>query len=261
MARYTDFAAVIFDVDDTLLDNRSRIPGRRLHERSRLAAIHDVAKRRGIPELQQVTFQENLEGFLTAPVHTLESAVWNIMFRRGLVAVNEPDPTNKIFQEIVELKNKLHEKLLRKEGQEVPGASTFVKNLAIHGFKGKMAIASTAVRRDIDIFLEKVELTPLFPDVHIISKDRVTHPKPHPEAFELAFQSLGLPPELKARTLVFEDDPRGIMAAKAAGMHVFAITVCFDKAKLEGLQVAPDFVADSYAEFAVELGLPATLKA
>lgn len=260
MARFSDFTAAIFDVDDTLLDNRSSTSGPSLHERSRLRAVHRVGKRHGIVALQQVTIQENLEGFTTAPAHTLESAVWNIMFRCGLVAVNEPDPTNQIFREIVALKDKLHEKLLREEGREVVGASDFVRRLAANGFDGKLAIASTAVRRDIDIFLEKVGLTGLFPDAHIIAKDRITHPKPHPEAFDLAFQMLDLPPGTKSKVLVFEDDPRGIMAAKAAGMHVFAIATRYDKERLAKLAVAPDFIAESYAEFANHLGLPATLK-
>ena len=260
MPRFTDFAAAIFDVDDTLLDNFPRQIGRRLHERSRRAAIQEIGKRHGIRKLAEIDIQENLEGFLTAPVHTLESTVWNIMFRSGLVAVNTPDPTNKVFQEIVQLKTKLHAKLLRDEGEEVPGASAFVRSLATHGFQGKLAIASSAVRSEIHIFLDKVGLTEFFPEKYIISKENVTHAKPNPEAFQLAFASLDLPQEAKAKTLVFEDDPRGIMAAKAAGMHVFAITTCFDKDKLEALEVPPDFVADSFAEFAARLDLPATLE-
>lgn len=259
--QYSDFVGAIFDVDDTLLDNKPGIPGQGLHERSRLAALQEVGKRRGIPELLQVTPRENLDGFLNAPVHTLEAAVWNIMYGRGLVTVNVPDPKNKIFQEIVALKNKLHEKILREEGEEVPGASAFVRALAANGFEGKLAIASTAVRRDIDIFLEKTALNHLFPDSRIISKDKLTHAKPHPEAFNKAFAALGLPPDTnKAKVMAFEDDPRGIMSAKAAGMCVFAITTRYSREKLAELEVPPDFIADSFAEFSRLLGLPATLK-
>jgi len=256
MPKYSDFVGVIFDVDDTLLDNFPRQLGKRLHERSRRAAIHEVGRRHGIKALEAITPQENLDGFLTAPVHSLESAVWNIMFRAGLVAANTPEPDNPIFQEIVRLKTELHEKILREEGQEVPGASAFVRSLAAHGFDGKMAIASTAVRREIDIFLDSVGLTELFPDERIISKAEVTHVKPHPEAFNLAFQRLNLPEGDKSRVLVFEDDPRGIMAAKAADMYVCAITTCFDREVLEQAAVPPDLIADSFAEFAKLLGLP-----
>lgn len=257
--QYSGFAGAIFDVDDTLLDNKPGVPGQGLHERSRLAALREVGKRRGVPELLQVTLQENLDGFLNAPVHTLEAAVWNIMYGRGLVPINVPDPNNKIFQEIVALKNKMHEKILREEGEEVPGASAFVRALAANGFEGKLAIASTAVRRDIDIFLEKMALTNLFPDARIISKDKLTHAKPHPEAFNKAFDTLGLPPDAKTKVMAFEDDPRGIMSAKAAGMCVFAITTRYSRKKLAELDVPPDFIADSFAEFSRLLGLPATL--
>jgi beta-phosphoglucomutase-like phosphatase (HAD superfamily) len=256
MLRYTDFAGVIFDVDDTLLDNMPRDPVRRLHERSRLAAVHEAGQRHGILALEQFSAEDNLNAFLTASVHTLEAAVWNILFMTGQVATNEIDPNNQLFREIVQRKEDLHEKILREEGNEVPGASQFVKSLAEHGLKGKMAVASTALRRDIDIFFEKTSLTPLFSDKRIISKDKVTHAKPHPEAFELAFATLGLPAELKPKVAVFEDDPRGIMAAKAAGMYVFAITTCFDKEHLLAQLIKPDVVADSFAEFAQLIGLP-----
>lgn len=255
MPKYSDFSGVIFDVDDTLLDNLPRDPVRRLHERSRLQAIHTVGKRHGIKELRRVTAQQNIDGFLTAPAHSLRSAVWNIMYIAGLVAVNEPDDTNQIFQEIVNLKDQLHEKLLREEGNEVPGASAFVRSLAANGFKDKMAIGSTAVPRDINIFLEKTGLTPFFPKERIISLENITHPKPHPEVFELAFKTLGL--KDKTKVLVFEDDPRGIMAAKAAGLQVYAITTAYDRGHLAAQPVAPDLIADSFAEFRQLLGLPA----
>lgn len=256
MIKYSDFAGIIFDIDDTLLDNLPRDPVRRLHERSRLAAFHQVGKARNIPELLAVTPQQNLDAWLNAEVHSLEGAVWTVLFEQGLVADENIQHDNQLLLEVVALKDKLHEKILLEEGEEVPGASAFVRTLAANGFEGKMAIASTAVRRDALLFLDKVDLRRLFPDERIITKEGVTHLKPHPELFDTAFKTLGLPQSDKSRILVFEDDPRGVMAAKAAGMFVCVITTGYDREAFAKSTVPPDMIADSYAEFADKLGLP-----
>jgi beta-phosphoglucomutase-like phosphatase (HAD superfamily) len=47
--------------------------------------------------------------------------------------------------------------------------------------------------------------------------------------------------------LAVEDDPRGIMSAKAAGLFTAAITTRHSHASLETLAVAPDVTVDSYA--------------
>ena len=163
MPKYSDFTAVIFDVDDTLLDNLPRDPVRRLHERSRLAAFHQIGKARNIPELLEVTPEQNLNGWLNATEHSLDGAIWRVLFEQGLVVDENIERNNQLLRDIAELKDKLHEKVLLEEGEEVPGASDFVRLLAANGFEGKMAIASTAVRRDVTLFLKKVGLTPLFP--------------------------------------------------------------------------------------------------
>jgi len=245
----------IFDVDDTLLDNKPGLPGQGLHERSRLAAAHAVGKERGIPALEELTAQQNLDAFLNAPVHTLEAAVWNILVVTGVADSNVINPDNQVFQEIVALKNKLHQDILREFGTEVPGAVNFVKTLGQGSLRNKLAIASTAVRQDVDMFLGMTGLDSLFPDERIKTKESITHPKPNPEVFNLAFASLGLEEKDRKNVCAFEDDPRGIMAANAAELFVCAITTRFDKKSLSELDVAPDLIADSYQEFADYFGL------
>lgn len=245
----------IFDVDDTLLDNKPGVPGQGLHERSRLAAAHTVGKEHGIPELEALTARQNLDAFLNAPVHTLEAAVWNILAMTGLADSEVINPDDRVFQEIVALKNELHRDILRDFGTEVPGAINFVKALAQGNLWNKLAIASTAVRQDVDMFLGMTGLDGLFPDERIKTKESIMHPKPNPEVFNLAFASLGLSDKDKKNVCAFEDDPRGIMAAKAAGLYVCAITTRFDRKSLSELEVAPDLIADSYQEFAGYFGL------
>lgn len=240
----------IFDVDDTLLDNKPGVPGQGLHERSRLAAVHTVGKERGISALEKLTAQQNLDAFLSAPVHTLEAAVWNVLLMAGIADSEVINPDDQVFQEIVALKNELHKDILREFGTEVPGAVNFVRALGQGSLRNKLAIASTAVRQDVDMFLGMTGLDSLFPDERIKTKESITHPKPNPEVFNLAFASLGLNEKDRKNVCAFEDDPRGIMAARAAGLYVCAITTRFDRNSLGKLEVAPDLIADSYQEFA-----------
>jgi beta-phosphoglucomutase-like phosphatase (HAD superfamily) len=245
----------IFDVDDTLLDNKPGIPGKGLHEQSRLAAAHAVGIKYGIERLAQLSAQENLDAFLNAPVHTLEAAVWNILIMTGEADSETMNIEHPLLKEIVSLKNELHEDILMTQGEEVLGASAFVRGLAEQGLANKMAIASTAVRRDVDLFLGKMGLSAFFPAERIRTKEDITHPKPNPEVFNLAFESLGLTEVDRSRVCAFEDDPRGIMAAKAAGLFTCAITTRFSRDELRSLEISPDLIGDSYEEFSRLFGI------
>jgi len=250
MLSLADFQGAVFDVDETLLDTgASGDHAKALHERARRQALHEAGKRHNIPELLSVTPEENFRGFLDAPVHTLEGAVWHIMYTKGVVAVDEIEPANPLLREIVARKDELYENLLRTEGKPFPGAVEFVQWLAEEGLKDYLAVASTAIRRDIDIFFEMTGLTKYFPAERIVAKENVSHAKPHPEAFDKAFLTLGLPEDARAKVLAFEDNPRGIMSAKAAGLYTCAITTMYTREQLAALEVAPDLVAGSFDEF------------
>jgi HAD superfamily hydrolase (TIGR01509 family) len=247
--------AVIFDVDDTLLNNYPDGSKVNIHEQSRLMAAHQVGKRHAIPGLQVFTIEQCLEAFLNAKTHTLEGAAWEMLRMAGVVKSEEIDRSHPLLLEIIELKDQLHEAVLRKEGREVPGATRFVEGLAAKGLQGKMGIASTAYRRDVDIFLEMTQLHRFFPEPVIITRERFTNAKPHPDAFNTAFAALELPENSRKDVVAFEDDPRGIASAKAAGLYTCAITTRYDKYKLGALETPPDLVADSFAEFEAIFGL------
>ena len=257
MLHYTDFSAAIFDVDDTLIT--SYPPGHPMgvHEESRLEAVHRVGQKRHIAALANFGEQENRDAFRNASVHSMEGATWAILQRVGLAdsdVINYADP---LLLEIVSIKDDVHEERLRAFGAEVPGAAAFVRALAARGFKGKLAVASTGTRRDILLSLEVIGLADVFPDKQIITKESFfEHPKPHPMAFNLAFESLHLPTDTpREKVLAFEDDPRGIMSAKAAGLYVCAITTRYAKKELAAQPVTPDLICDSYKKFAEALGV------
>jgi HAD superfamily hydrolase (TIGR01509 family) len=51
----------------------------------------------------------------------------------------------------------------------------------------------------------------------IIGNDEVKNPKPDPEIYHLAMQKLQITPE---ETIIVEDSPHGVEAAKASGAEV-----------------------------------------
>ncbi|MGH7158258.1 MAG: HAD family hydrolase [Candidatus Saccharimonadales bacterium] len=248
----SDVRGVIFDVDDTLLSNHPPQISWGLHERSRVMAAQVAGKRHGIRGLQELTDAQAYRDFHDSSVHSLHGAIWQTLKRIGEVR-GELDLTHPLILEMVALKDDLHEKTLRKHGREVPGATKFVKSLAAGGLEGKLAVASTSYRRDVLVFFDMANLHPFFPDKRIITREKFTHPKPHPESFELAFASLGLPG--KTGVIAFEDDPRGVASAKGAGLFTCAITTRFSRDDLAKLDTPPDLIADSYAEFARLLGV------
>jgi HAD superfamily hydrolase (TIGR01509 family) len=250
------FKGAIFDVDDTILDNK---PGLSvyggLHEKSRFLATQKIAKEQGIRELLNITPKENFDAFAIAPVHSMEGAVWNLLFMKGLVASQAIDFDNELLKRIVQAKNEVHHKVVIEEAEEVPGASDFIRELDKQGMSGSLAIASAGILRDILLFLKKYDLQAIIPTEKIKSVESFTHSKPHPEVFELAFASLGLTDSDKKSVIAFEDDPRGIMSAVAAGLTVCAITRRYPREKLEELEIAPDFVIDTYEQAYAVVGM------
>ena len=117
------------------------------------------------------------------------------------------------------------------------------------------AAASGAQRDDVWAFLRMTKLDTLFEEQRVITRQDFTHAKPNPESFEAAFGTLGLADEDRAQVLAFEDDPKGVVSAKAAGLYVCGITSRYDAGGLARDGSAPDLVRGSYVEFAASLGI------
>ncbi len=80
------------------------------------------------------------------------------------------------------------------------------------------AVASNSERGWVDRVLEITGLTSRFRA--IATADEVAHPKPAPDVYLLAAERLGVLPQHCA---AFEDSPRGLAAAHAAGMFTVAV--------------------------------------
>jgi HAD superfamily hydrolase (TIGR01509 family) len=103
-----------------------------------------------------------------------------------------------------------------------PGIPEFVREAAA---LFPLAVASGALRHEIDYILEQIGLRKAF--AHITSAEDVTRGKPDPQPFLHALEGLRrqrdrlLNPE---SCLVIEDSLPGIRGAKAAGMRVLAVS-------------------------------------
>ncbi len=82
-----------------------------------------------------------------------------------------------------------------------------------------MAIGSAAIPYNIDFVLDNLDLRRFF--TAVVSADDVQESKPHPETFLSCAMYLDVKPE---DCIVFEDAPKGVEAARNAGMKAVVIT-------------------------------------
>jgi sugar-phosphatase len=105
---------------------------------------------------------------------------------------------------------------------EVPGARALLRALPAD----RWAVVTSAT---YDMARSRMRAASL-PDVDVlISADRVTHGKPHPEGFLAAAAALRMSPE---KCLVVEDSIAGIQAGIAAGMQVLGVTSHYTREQL-----------------------------
>lgn len=253
MKRPEHIAGAIYDVDDTLLDNQpdGNDPIDNLHQLARLEALKQFAAKDSVTyaKLLDVTPQENFDCFIESPVHTVAGAFYTLLKNRGFLT-GDVDPLNPLIIDLIALKNESYATALALYGKPIKGADDFVRDLASqYNIEDKNAIASTAILFDIQTFIDKYNLTYLFPDERIIDISRVSRPKPDPEAFDTAFRRLNLPDTARSNVVAFEDDPRGMLSARKAGLYVCGITTRYPREFLQKVEAKPDVIADTYEEF------------
>jgi beta-phosphoglucomutase family hydrolase len=90
-----------------------------------------------------------------------------------------------------------------------------------------LAIGTAAVPANVDFILSNLKLWEYFPV--IVTASDVTTSKPNPEVFLKAAEKLGVAPD---RCVVFEDAPKGIEAARRAGMKAVGISSYHTAAEL-----------------------------
>ena len=129
--------------------------------------------------------------------------------------------------------------LLATESHAFEGGRQLVRRLAA---KYRMGIASSAMRAEILIALDRLGLDEVF-DVIVTNEDVERH-KPDPQPYVLCAGRLGVEP---ARCVVFEDSVTGVASAKAAGMRVIAFTSTFTPGELSAADAVVESLADTDA--------------
>lgn len=238
----------IFDIDETILDNGHETRGKGYHEQFRLQAAHEIGREQNLPGLAKLTYEDSLNAFRTAHEHTFAASLWNMLCMAGLrqdsTKVDESDALHKA---ITDRKNELYQQALKSEIQMIKDADRLIA--AMNALtNGTLAIASAARRIDIDTFLQTNDIEKYFLPERIISLENVTNAKPHPQAFDLAFKSLNISNVDRAKTLAFEDAPKGVASAKQAGLFTVAITTQFSRDELSSGDYPADMVINRFTE-------------
>ncbi|WP_207427929.1 HAD family phosphatase [Pedobacter sp. SYSU D00535] len=143
-------------------------------------------------------------------------------------------------------KEKKYQQTYKPHLRLISGLDSFLERAYQKGIK--MAIGSAAITFNIDFVLDGLDVRKYFPVA--ISADHVTKSKPDPETFISAAQGLGVQAE---DCLVFEDNPKGVEAARRAGMKSVVITTMHQEHEFEGLDNILCFIKDYHDPYLQEL--------
>ncbi len=98
---------------------------------------------------------------------------------------------------------------------------SFDKQLMLKALKNeglKLAVCSNSVRDTVEVMLDNAMLKSYF-DL-LLSNQDVAKNKPHPEIYLSAMEKLKVSPE---QTIIVEDAPHGVEAARASGANVIVV--------------------------------------
>lgn len=102
-----------------------------------------------------------------------------------------------------------------------------------------MAIGSAAIPFNINFVLDNLDIRSYFKA--IVSAEDVVNSKPDPETFTKGAQILGI---IANECIVFEDAPKGVEAAKNAGMKCIALTTMHTKEEFSAYDNIIAFIED-----------------
>ncbi|KTD02387.1 beta-phosphoglucomutase [Legionella geestiana] len=214
--RIENFNAIIFDFDGVILDSEH---------------MHYEAYERAFKEMRiPLTYDIYRERYLGMPDIQLIPAILRDFNLETVTLSNILEVKRKLYLEIIENTADL---------LPIPGFSGFLQQVTLIR---PVAICTSASRREITGALEKLKAyfsASVFKP--IITADDVVTGKPSPEGYLMAAELLKLPPE---KCLVIEDSPKGVHAARAAGMTVCALLTTHAAHQLgEASHIAPDYKA------------------
>jgi beta-phosphoglucomutase len=166
-------------------------------------------------------------------------------FRRAF-SENDKDLSQDKLIELIARKASYIEPVMRAQLRLFPGSAEFIREAAA---EHPLAVASGALRREIELILEYGGVRDCFPVV--VSAEDVTRGKPDPESFLKAIALINERSGERvapSQCLVVEDSIHGIQAARLAGMKCLAVTNSYPEQRLSHA----DRVVRSLAEFSLK---------
>jgi HAD superfamily hydrolase (TIGR01509 family) len=213
------FAALVFDMDGTMVDNMG------VH----IDVWKEFGRRRG--------WAADAPDYEEKVGHGTLADVLGRVFGRPATAAE--------LDSIGEAKEALYRETYASRMAPVPGLRELLAAARAAGVR--IAMATNGNRANADFVLDGLGLREDF-GVVVVGSD-VRRGKPDPETFALAVSRLGLPP---ARCVAFEDSPHGIASAKSAGLSAVGLATTFahDPARLSAADlVVPDFLDPRLGRF------------
>ncbi len=182
----------VFDLDGTLVDNM------RWHARAWTALVRAHAT--------EARSDAELESFVYAHAGMKNEEL-----------IPQLLPGAREVPALSDEKEALYRELYAPALAPLPGLLPLLDALALRGVR--LAVASAAPLANRDLVLDGLRIRARF--AAIVGAEHVRRGKPAPDIFLEAARKLGLPP---AECIAFEDAPKGVEAAIAAGMRCAAVT-------------------------------------
>ncbi len=204
------YQAAVFDLDGTLVDNM------RFHARAWL----EVSDRHG--------WGKPLEFFLRETAGLKNEEILMMLM---------VEPPRALIEELGREKEERYRELYRPHLAPIAGLLPLLDSLVDQ--KVRRAVASAAPKANRALVLDGIDLRRYF-EAEVGAED-APRGKPHPDIFLAAARALGVDP---ARCLAFEDAVNGVLAARAAGMTVVALSTAAEPAKL--MEAGAAIVVEDY---------------
>jgi len=136
--------------------------------------------------------------------------------------------TDQELNQLMFQKRQLMQQALAEEPVLIPGIEAFVRAVAE---QYRIAIASSTVRKEIELVLERAALDDLFEQIS--SAEDVAQGKPQPDLYLHAVAQMNVSePLLSSECLAIEHTDHGISAAQQAGIRCLAVASSLDPVRL-----------------------------
>ena len=133
------------------------------------------------------------------------------LLERDIVSILSREHAIEFPSDFLQQLREEHMQAFQRELRAIPGMSSLFRSLRVP----KSMVSNGSVRH-VERSLRRVRLHHAL-DGHIFSAEHVERPKPHPDVYQFALDTLRLQPH---DVIVVEDSPTGVAAAKSAGLRV-----------------------------------------